>query len=81
MRGRIFNKYSDEFLAQKKRQDRDNKLDFTDKFMVSDYPISELEREDMKVYRQYLRDLPESENFPNVEVLNFNDWRQRTQIG
>ena len=76
-----FNKYSDEFLAQKKRQDRDNKLDFTDKFMVSDYPISELEREDMKVYRQYLRDLPESENFPNVEVLDFNDWRQRTQIG
>lgn len=76
-----FNKYSDEVLAQKKRQDRDNKLDFTDKFMVSDYPISELEREDMKVYRQYLRDLPESENFPNVEVLDFNDWRQRTQIG
>lgn len=76
-----FKKYPDDVLAQKKRQDRDNKLDFTDKFMVSDYPISELEREDMKVYRQYLRDLPESENFPNVEVLNFNDWRQRTQIG
>lgn len=76
-----FNKYSDEVLAEKIRQKRDEFLDITDKFMISDYPITELEREDMKVYRQYLRDLPESENFPNVEVLDFNDWRQRTQIG
>lgn len=71
-----FNKYSDEVLAQKKRQDRDNKLDFTDKFMVSDFPISELEREEMKVYRQYLRDLPASKNFPNVKVLNFDEWKE-----
>ena len=26
------------------------------------------------LYLQYLRDVPQSENFPNVEVLTFDEW-------
>lgn len=26
------------------------------------------------LYLQYLRDIPQSENFPNVEVLTFDEW-------
>lgn len=71
-----YHRYSDEVLNEKIRQKRDEFLDITDKFMISDYPITELEREDMKVYRQYLRDLPASKNFPNVKVLNFDEWKE-----
>lgn len=27
------------------------------------------------LYLQYLRDVPQSENFPNVEVLTFDEWK------
>lgn len=44
----------------------------TDKYMISDYPISEEEREEWKVYRQKLRDLTEQENWPgNVINITF----------
>ena len=26
------------------------------------------------LYLQYLRDIPQSENFPNIEVLTFDEW-------
>ena len=28
------------------------------------------------LYLQYLRDIPQSENFPNVEVLTFDKWKE-----
>ena len=28
------------------------------------------------LYLQYLRDVPQSENFPNVEVLTFDEWKE-----
>ena len=28
------------------------------------------------LYLQYLRDIPQSENFPNVEVLTFDEWKE-----
>lgn len=61
-------------LAQEKRAERDNLLAQTDKYMLSDFPITDEKREQYKAYRQYLRDLPEQESFPNVEVLSFDDW-------
>lgn len=63
-----------ECLAQEKRAERDNLLAQTDKYMLSDFPITDEERAQYKAYRQYLRDLPEQESFPNVEVLSFDDW-------
>ena len=28
------------------------------------------------LYLQYLRDVPQSENFPNIEVLTFDEWKE-----
>lgn len=61
-------------LAQEKRAERDNLLAQTDKYMLSDFPITDEEREQYKAYRQYLRDVPEQPEFPNVDVLSFDDW-------
>ena len=64
-----------EVLAKEKRAERNAILEATDKFVsVPDYPITDEEREQYKAYRQYLRDLPEQAEFPNVDVLSFEDW-------
>lgn len=61
-------------LAAQKRAERDALLAQTDKFVLSDYPITEEKLAQYKAYRQYLRDLPEQAGFPNVDVLGFGDW-------
>lgn len=66
----------DELSAQK-RAERDNLLAQTDKYMLSDFPITDEEREQYKAYRQYLRDLPEQAGFPSVELLSFEDWNKK----
>lgn len=51
------------------RLERDNALKATDKFAVADYPFSsEEEKTAIYQYRQALRDLPQSADFPNVEL-------------
>ena len=50
------------------RQQRDALLSATDYMMMPDYPMSELARENLKVYRQALRDIPEQTGFPNSVV-------------
>lgn len=65
----------DELSAQK-RHDRDALLKATDVYMLSDFPISDEERELYKQYRQYLRDLPEAESFPEVDIMSFKEWQQ-----
>lgn len=57
-----------EDLATEKRSTRDGYLLETDKYMISDFPISENKKDEMKKYRQTLRDLPENKNFPDIEV-------------
>ena len=61
-----------ELTAEKKavliRQQRDALLLATDYMMMPDYPMSELARENLKVYRQALRDVPEQPDFPNSVV-------------
>ena len=64
-----------ELLAQEKRAERDNLLAQTDKYMLSDFPITDEEREQYKAYRQYLRDVPEQAEFPNVDVLSFEQYK------
>ena len=50
------------------RNQRDRLISETDYLMMVDYPISEAEREVVKVYRQALRDVPEQEGFPYTIV-------------
>lgn len=42
------------------RENRNVLLDETDKYMNPDYPITDEQREEMRVYRQALRDAPSS---------------------
>lgn len=57
-----------EELSASIRKERDALLYATDKYTISDYPISSENKELMLEYRQKLRDLPEQETFPyNVE--------------
>lgn len=69
----------DDILAMQKRAERDQSLLDTDKYMISDFPISAEEKEQYKNYRQYLRDLPELADFPHVDVLTFEEWKA-TQV-
>ena len=51
-------------LEKNARSKRDKLLLETDKYMLPDYPIEEKEREKIKKYREFLRDIPEQKNFP-----------------
>ena len=62
-------------LKEEKRIERNYLLQSTDKYMLSDYPITEEQREQYKQYRQYLRDVPSSDNFPDIEIKNFENWK------
>ena len=60
--------YTQEDKARDVRQERDTLLSATDYRMMPDYPMSELCRENLKLYRQLLRDIPEQPGFPNSVV-------------
>lgn len=70
----VFHEYTVEEKAERLRQRRDNGLTVTDKYMIADYPISDSMREKYRQYRQYLRDLPDDANFPNVSLKSFEEW-------
>lgn len=59
---------SEEAFATIKRDERDYLLAKTDKFLLPDFPISNEKLNKVKAYRQYLRDLPQNENFPDIEI-------------
>lgn len=50
------------------RNHRNNLLSNTDKYMTLDYPISEECKNEIKTYRQALRDVPQQEGFPENVV-------------
>lgn len=64
----------EEEIAAEKREKRNALLTDSDKYMMPDFPISDEEREKYKAYRTYLRDLPTSDLFPNIDVLTFEQW-------
>ena len=66
-----------EITAEEKRAERDKFLAETDKVMIADYPVSDETRELYRLYRAYLRDLPAQADFPDVDVLNFKNWREQ----
>lgn len=53
-----------EELAASVRAERNKRLALTDHLVMPDYPISQEKLEEIKVYRQALRDLPEQLGFP-----------------
>ena len=69
---------SDEAIEQKKvevRSVRNQYLEQTDKYMITDYPITDEERELYKQYREYLRDYTLSENWWEHSPMTFEEWK------
>ena len=58
-----------EELAKEIRSKRDKLLIDTDKYLISDYPISPESLEQVKAYRVSLRELPEQSGFPTEVVF------------
>ena len=56
------------------RSVRNQYLEQTDKYMITDYPITDDERELYKQYRTYLRDFTVAENWWNAPILTFDEW-------
>ena len=54
-----------EILAENVRSERDRKIAETDYYMMPDYPSDPNNIEEMKAYRQALRDIPKQEGFPS----------------
>lgn len=55
---------TDEELADRIRRDRDEKLEETDFFVMPDYPSDPKDLEEVKTYRQALRDITKQSSFP-----------------
>lgn len=53
-----------EELAARVRAERDRRIAETDYLVMSDYPLSQEKLEEIKAYRQALRDLPQQPGFP-----------------
>ena len=54
-----------EVLSLDVRLERNNLLSNTDHLIQSDYPISDEKKQEIKVYRQALRDIPQQDGFPD----------------
>ena len=70
---------SDEAIEQRKEQVRavrNQYLEQTDKYMITDYPITDEERELYKQYRTYLRDYTLPENWWESNPLKFEEWNK-----
>ena len=55
---------TDAELAEDIRNKRDRLISDTDFYLMSDYPIDSKNFEDLKIYRQALRDIPQQSGFP-----------------
>ena len=69
---------SDPAIEQYKEQVRavrNSYLEQTDKFMIVDYPITDVEREKYKAYSTYLSDYKLKENWLESNRLKFEEWK------
>lgn len=60
-----YNEYVTTCLAEDYRIERDKRIAATDWTQLLDAPISDTSREEVRVYRQALRDVPQQEGFPH----------------
>lgn len=58
------------------RKKRDTMLTATDKYTLSDFPITDADRELMKQYRAYLRDYTNDDNWWLVPPLDYDGWNE-----
>ena len=68
---------SDEAIEQRKEQVRavrNQYLEQTDKYMITDYPVSDEERELYKKYREYLRTYPECQDWYKANPKTYDKW-------
>ena len=75
--GRFVLTVSDEAIEQRKEQVRavrNQYLEQTDKYMITDYPISDDERELYRQYRTYLRTYPESQDWYKANPKTYYEW-------
>ena len=63
-----------EELQAQVRAVRNQYLEQTDKYMITDYPITDEERGLYRQYRVYLRDYTLSENWWESNPLKFEEW-------
>ena len=73
---------SDEAIEQRKEQVRtvrNQYLEQTDKYMITDYPIADEERELYKQYRTYLRTYPECRDWYKANPKTFEEWGAEAQ--
>lgn len=54
---------------------RNQYLEQTDKYMITDYPISDEERELYKQYRTYLRAYPECSDWYKANPKTYDEWK------
>ena len=69
---------SDEAIEQRKKQVRavrNSYLEQTDKYMITDYPITDDERELYKQYRTYLRTYPECQDWYKANPKTYEEWK------
>ena len=69
---------SNEAIEQKKvdvRAVRNQYLEQTDKYMITDYPITDDERELYKQYREYLRTYPECQDWYKDNPKTYEEWK------
>lgn len=59
---------TDDELASQVRAERDMKIAETDYLAMPDYPIDKEDKEDVRAYRQALRDVPMQDGFPREVV-------------
>ena len=64
-----------EELQAEVRAVRNQYLEQTDKYMITDYPITSTQKTKYKQYRAYLRDYPDSsEDWFEHEPMSFDEW-------
>lgn len=56
--------HDDSMVAEAIRDKRDNLIGETDYYLMPDYPSNPQNLEELKVYRQALRDVPKQKGFP-----------------
>lgn len=64
----------DELKAQV-RSVRNQYLEQTDKYMITDYPITDEERDLYKQYREYLRTYPECQDWYKANPKTYDEWK------
>ena len=62
-------------VARDMRRERDKRISATDYLLMTDYPISDGDREAVKTYRQALRDITKQNGFP-LDVI----WPDKPEV-